>query len=154
MRLSREQRGQLASRRVVSVCFGQSCASLSVYVWPFSPAVVPRPQIRRPRSHAMLRSAVSDMCDLVPRSSPCFAAPTVVPPGYLTTPASMAPCPPGTFRQGWLLHSDPGASSCSACGAGIASEPRDLDENPLAANGSLVRATAASCCEFVTCIGM
>lgn len=79
----------------------------------------------------------------------------VVPPGYFTAPVSMALCPPGTYRQAWLLHSDPGASSCTACGVGIGSEPRDLDENPLATNGSLVRATVASCCESAkSCRGM
>lgn len=45
------------------------------------------------------------------------------------------------------MFSDPKALSCTPCGQGIQSEPRDLDENPLAVNGSLVRATSASCCE-------
>jgi hypothetical protein len=45
------------------------------------------------------------------------------------------------------MHSDPRATTCTACGTGIQSEPRDLDENPLAANGSYVCATSSSCCE-------
>jgi hypothetical protein len=46
------------------------------------------------------------------------------------------------------MFSDPKAKACTPCGDNIASEPRDLDENPKAANGSLVRATSASCCEY------
>ena len=59
----------------------------------------------------------------------------------------MQQCGAGNFREGWVMHSDPKATSCTACGEGIGSEPRDLDENPKAQNGSLVRATSASCCE-------
>ena len=60
----------------------------------------------------------------------------------------MAPCPDYYFREGWLMFSDPKATSCTPCGDNIRSEPRDLDVNPLAANGSLVRATSTSCCEW------
>lgn len=49
------------------------------------------------------------------------------------------------------MYSDPKATSCSPCGDNIRSEPRDLDENPLAPNGTLVRATSSSCCECQLC---
>jgi hypothetical protein len=62
----------------------------------------------------------------------------------------MTTCPSGTYREGWLLQSDPKADSCTPCGEGISSEPRDLDQNPLVAEGSLVRATSASCCKSDT----
>jgi hypothetical protein len=71
----------------------------------------------------------------------------VVPPGYIVSSGSMVLCSSGTFREGWLMFSDPRATTCTACGDNILSEPRDLDENPLAANGSLVRATSTSCCK-------
>ncbi len=45
------------------------------------------------------------------------------------------------------MYNDPKGQACTLCGDGISSEPRDLDENPKAANGTLVRATSASCCE-------
>ena len=72
----------------------------------------------------------------------------VVPPGYYVPEATMEQCPAGSFREGWVMHSDPKAATCTLCGDNIGSEPRDLDENPKAQNGSLVRATSASCCEF------
>jgi len=68
----------------------------------------------------------------------------MVPPGYYLTP-NMVTCGSGTFREGWLMASDPKATTCTPCGDGIQSEPRDLDENPLVANGTLVRATSTSC---------
>lgn len=40
------------------------------------------------------------------------------------------------------------AKQCVICGDGINSEARDVDEHPLAINGSLVRATTASCSEL------
>jgi hypothetical protein len=79
---------------------------------------------------------------------------TVVPPGYFVTGAALLPCANGTYRTSWLLTTDPQAALCTACGTGIASEPRDLDENPLVANGSLARATSASCCECVAWLGL
>lgn len=75
----------------------------------------------------------------------------VVPPGYVVSSGSMVLCSSGTFREGWLMFSDPRATTCTACGDNILSEPRDLDENPLAANGSLVPASSASCCEYTAC---
>lgn len=73
----------------------------------------------------------------------------VVPPGYfLPAGASMQQCSASTFREGWLMFSDLKATACTPCGQGISSEPRDLDENPKAQNGSLVRATSASCCKL------
>ena len=78
----------------------------------------------------------------------CFVWLAVVPPGYfLPQGASMQKCGAAKFREGWVLHSDPKAETCTPCGDGIDSEPRDLDENPKAANGTLVRATSASCCK-------
>lgn len=75
----------------------------------------------------------------------------VVPPGYfLPQGANMQQCGATTFRESWVMHSDPKAATCTPCGDGIDSEPRDLDENPKAENGTLVRATSASCCEFPT----
>jgi hypothetical protein len=75
----------------------------------------------------------------------------VVPPGYfLPAGANMTKCANGTsgnFREGWVMYSDPRATACTSCGDGIYSEARDLDENPLAVNGSMVMATSASCCE-------
>jgi hypothetical protein len=71
-----------------------------------------------------------------------------VPPGYYLAPGSnMTQCGNTTFREGWVMFSDPKAAACAPCGDGISSEARDLDENPLAANGTLVRATPFSCCE-------
>jgi hypothetical protein len=75
-----------------------------------------------------------------------------VPPGYFiqsanAAPTAMAQCGPGLYRERWVMFADPRALNCTACGQGIQSEPRDLDENPLAVNGSLVRATSTSCCE-------
>jgi hypothetical protein len=60
----------------------------------------------------------------------------------------MVACDSGTFREGWVMFSDPRASTCTECGANILSTPRDLDENPKVANGSLTRATSASCCKW------
>jgi hypothetical protein len=60
----------------------------------------------------------------------------------------MTLCGSGSFRDGWVMYSDPKASSCTPCGDGIRSEARELDENPLAANSSLIRATSASCCKW------
>lgn len=74
----------------------------------------------------------------------------VVPPGY-RLPAdgsAMASCANGTFREGWAMFSSPAAQNCTPCGDGISSEPRDVDVHPLAANGTFVRATSASCCEW------
>jgi hypothetical protein len=73
----------------------------------------------------------------------------MVPPGYYlpATGGSMTPCGAGTFREGWVMFSDPKAVACRPCGDGINSEARDLDENPLVANGTLARATSFSCCE-------
>jgi len=51
-------------------------------------------------------------------------------------------CSPG------VLWSDGRAVLCSLCGDNIRSEPRDLDENPKVANGSLIRATSTSCCKW------
>jgi len=62
----------------------------------------------------------------------------------------MTQCPTGSFREGWLMHSDPKATACTPCGDNISSEPRDLDENPRVVNGSLVSATPTSCCEWNT----
>lgn len=59
----------------------------------------------------------------------------------------MEQCVATTFREGWVMYNDPKAETCTPCGDGIGSEPRDLDENPKATNGSLVRATSTSCCE-------
>ena len=74
--------------------------------------------------------------------------PAVVPPGYFVpTQSTMTSCTAGYFREGWLMYNDPKASSCTPCGENIDSEPRDLDENPLVANGTLTRATPTSCCE-------
>ena len=76
------------------------------------------------------------------------STPAVVPPGYFLAEAStMTPCFAGYFREGWLMFSDPKATTCTPCGDGIDSEPRDLDDNPRVANGTLTRATSASCCE-------
>jgi hypothetical protein len=50
------------------------------------------------------------------------------------------------------MYSDPKASTCTPCGDGISSEPRDLDENPKAQTGSLVRATSSSCCESAAAV--
>jgi len=76
-----------------------------------------------------------------------------VPPGsFIQGGSSLTPCGPGSFRERWLLASDPRATSCTPCGTGISSEPRDLDEHPLAANGSLVRATSTSCCKWTPCV--
>jgi hypothetical protein len=74
---------------------------------------------------------------------------TVVPPGYFIPVQNedMQQCGAGNFREGWVMYNDPKAQTCTTCGDGIGSEPRDLDENPRAINGSLVRATSASCCE-------
>lgn len=72
----------------------------------------------------------------------------MVAPGYmLPAGANMTTCAAGSYREGWVMFSDPKAAACTLCGDGISSEARDLDENPLAANGTLVRATAFSCCE-------
>lgn len=60
----------------------------------------------------------------------------------------MPKCEDGKFREGWVMYSDPKASTCTLCGDNIRSEARDLDENPLAPNGTLVRATSTSCCEY------
>jgi hypothetical protein len=46
-----------------------------------------------------------------------------------------------------VMYSDPRATACTSCGDGIFSEARDIDENPLAPNGTLVMATSSSCCE-------
>jgi hypothetical protein len=73
--------------------------------------------------------------------------PAVVPPGYLIQAGALAQCGEGTYRERWVMASDPAALACTQCGTGISSEPRDLDENPLAANSSLVRATSTSCCK-------
>jgi hypothetical protein len=59
----------------------------------------------------------------------------------------MTLCPSQFYREGWLLYNNPTATSCTPCGEGIRSEPRDLDENPLAAADSRVRATSTSCCK-------
>jgi hypothetical protein len=79
------------------------------------------------------------------------STPAVVPPGYYLSASSMLKCgntaTGGTFREGWVMYSDPKAQNCTACGDNILSEPRDLDENPLAPNGTLVRSTSTSCCE-------
>ena len=64
----------------------------------------------------------------------------------------MTQCTVGNFREGWVMYSDPKASTCTPCGDGISSEPRDLDENPKAQNGSLVRATSSSCCELTPAV--
>lgn len=76
----------------------------------------------------------------------------MVPPGYRIladgTLSSMLKCDAGTYREGWVGFSDLRASSCTPCGTGISSEPRDLDQNPLAGSGSLVMASPASCCEY------
>ena len=78
--------------------------------------------------------------------------PAVVPPGYFVpTQSTMTSCTAGYFREGWLMYNDPKAATCTACGENIDSEPRDLDENPLVANGTLTRATPTSCCEFTCC---
>lgn len=78
----------------------------------------------------------------------CCHVRAVVPPGYFSNSTGLQPCRDGTFREGWVLWSDARALSCAFCGDNIRSEPRDLDEHPLAGNGSLVRATPTSCCEY------
>jgi hypothetical protein len=60
-------------------------------------------------------------------------------------PCAMHTCPCCVCAG--VLWSDMRALSCAFCGDNIRSEPRDLDEDPRAANGSLVRATPTSCCE-------
>ena len=74
---------------------------------------------------------------------------SVVPPGYFisATTATLAPCGPGYYRERWAMISGARAQTCTPCGQGIQSEARDMDEHPLAANGSYARATSASCCE-------
>jgi hypothetical protein len=54
----------------------------------------------------------------------------------------------GSFREGWVMYNDAKGASCTPCGEGIYSEARELDENPMANNGSMVMATSASCCEY------
>lgn len=69
----------------------------------------------------------------------------LVPPGYLLTKGSgMELCGDGTYRSGWLLHSDARAAKCTACGRDIKSEPNEKDENPLVKGGT-VRATSDAC---------
>ena len=74
-----------------------------------------------------------------------------VPPGYFVSSASgsptLAPCGESSYRERWVMFSDTRAQTCTPCGQGIQSEPRDMDEHPLAVNGSYTRATSASCCE-------
>lgn len=60
----------------------------------------------------------------------------------------MLECDNGDFREGWALWSEVRAERCQMCGDNIRSEPRDLNENPKAANGSLVRGTPSSCCKY------
>lgn len=90
---------------------------------------------------------------------PCTAAAAaactaVVPPGYVIkeNATSMSQCVSGEYRPGWLLTSDARVKNCNLCGANIRSEARDLDENPMVVNGSLVRATPECCCEYKHCL--
>lgn len=80
--------------------------------------------------------------------------PAVVPPGYLIQNGTLGQCGPGFYRERWVMYSDPKGQACTPCGAGIQSEPRDLDEHPLAVNGSLVRAASTSCCECLFWAGV
>lgn len=70
-----------------------------------------------------------------------------MPPGYVIANGALAQCGSSLYRPLWVLFSDPRAQACLPCGANIQSEPRDLDEHPLATNSSLVRASTASCCK-------
>lgn len=81
------------------------------------------------------------------RCSPALPHPAVVPPGYMISNNAMAQCDSGFYRSDWVMYSDPRARSCTPCGDGIQSEPQDSDETPLAAPGTLVRGSSASCCE-------
>jgi hypothetical protein len=95
--------------------------------------------------------ASSALLPVLALTPPCLPPAAVVPPGYYLAPGSnMTQCGNTTFREGWVMFSDPKAAACAPCGDGISSEPRDLDVHPLAASGALVRATSASCCECLT----
>jgi hypothetical protein len=56
--------------------------------------------------------------------------------------------PPLCTAPAGVLWSSPSGQDCRLCGDNIASEARDLDEHPQAINGSLVRASSFSCCEY------
>jgi hypothetical protein len=72
----------------------------------------------------------------------------VVPPGYfLPTNGDMLKCENGTFRSEWIMAGDPRSSSCTTCGTGIFSEPKEQDDNPMAPASSRVASTSASCCK-------
>jgi hypothetical protein len=90
----------------------------------------------------------------------------VVPPGYFIkqtgSDGELIKCPGdvsgnGYFRSGWVtykqaLDTGDGTTACTACGAGILSEPVDADERTdIDTTDSLVPATPSSCCEFLLC---
>jgi hypothetical protein len=118
-----------------------------------------------PHSHALAATHSADVCcccllRLCFRPRP-LTTHAVVPPGYyIITSSGMTLCPqgtaatpptsagsPGTFREGWVMYSDPKATTCTSCGEGILSEPRDKNDNPMS-TVALVQATSASCCKL------
>lgn len=100
----------------------------------------------------LLVSLPACLCHTLSFSPRLLHPTTVVPPGYVlrNDSTSMAQCGNGEYRPGWLLVSDPRATTCLLCGENIASEARDLDENPLASQGALVRANSECCCELLS----
>ncbi|KAF8059705.1 hypothetical protein HT031_005113 [Scenedesmus sp. PABB004] len=82
----------------------------------------------------------------------------MAPPGYFSNNVALAKCPSGTFREDWAPAvstnaAKDGADVCTACGAGIAAELREVDEHPTAAAGSKV-ASSAECCYITAGQGM
>lgn len=78
----------------------------------------------------------------------------VVPPGHYHDAGQMIPCPPGTYRAEWRIPAAATLQDCLPCGDGISAQateqvmlPTDLNNVNSAPVLTLVRASAASCCE-------
>jgi hypothetical protein len=86
----------------------------------------------------------------------------VVPPGHYrdTVSGQIVECPPGSYRPEWRLPSAALLSDCVFCGEGISAQANEQVTLPIPLNNptnspsvKLVRATAASCCEYQCCNG-